>query len=298
MSLYPSAESLMVQAVAAGIGVMPWRLSLNVGAALGDAVRIAGMRRAVAAGNLAQAFPEWSLEERERVLADHYRELGRVACEYVRLPELAHAAPGEVIAQVHGMEHLIAAHDAGRGALLVTGHFGNFELGAAYLGRRHPVDMVVKPLANPGVQAWIAERRRRAGVGMIPLGAGVRRVFEALRQNRWVALLADQDAKSRGVFVPFLGRPSSTPVGPAEIALRTGAPLIMGFMHRRADGRHELEVLPPLLASETDGDPALLLTARHAACLEAWIRRHPANWLWLHRRWKSAPPAAESAGAA
>ena len=208
-----------------------------------------------------------------------------MACEYVRLPDLVGAPPGDVVAEVRGLDHLIAARDAGRGAILLTGHFGHFELLAAYLGRTHPVDFVVKPLSNPGVEAWIDERRRRAGVGRIPVGAGVRRVFEALRDNRWVAMLADQDARGHGVFVPFLGRPSSTPVGPAEIALRTGAPLIMGFGTRRPDGRHELDVLPPLAAPEAGRDgAALALTARHTACLEGWIRRHPASWLWLHRR--------------
>jgi KDO2-lipid IV(A) lauroyltransferase len=290
---------LLVRSFSAGVEALPWRASLALGAALGDAARILGVRRQVAEHNLAQAFPEKSLGERQRILVEHYRELGRVACEYARLPALVGARPGEVVAEVRGLEHLIAARDAGRGAILLTGHFGHFELLGAYLGRTHPVDFVVQSLSNPGVEAWIGERRQRAGVGQIPVGAGVRRVFEALRQNRWVAMLADQDARDRGVFVTFLGRSSSTPVGPAEIALRTGAPIVMGFGTRRRDGRHELDVLPPLAAPTTDRrQAAIALTARHAACLEEWIRRYPASWLWLHRRWKTTPNGPAAGGGA
>jgi KDO2-lipid IV(A) lauroyltransferase len=293
------AVALLVRSLSAGVEALSWRRSLALGAALGDSARILGVRRQVAEHNLAQAFPEKTPEERAQILVEHYRELGRVACEYARLPALVGAPPGEVVAEVRGLEHLIAARDAGRGAILLTGHFGHFELLGAYLGRTHPVDFVVKGLSNPAVEAWIGERRRRAGVGSIPVGAGVRRVFEALRQNRWVAMVADQDARGRGVFVPFLGRSSSTPIGPAEIAIRTGAPLVMGFGVRGRDGRHRLDVLPPLPVPATDRHQAAVgLTARHVACLEDWIRRYPASWFWLHRRWKTAPAGAAVEGSA
>jgi KDO2-lipid IV(A) lauroyltransferase len=156
-----------------------------------------------------------------------------------------------------------------------------------------PLDFVVKPLSNPRVDRWLSDLRRRAGVGQIPLGAGVRAVYRSLRQNRWVALVGDQDAHAAGVFVPFFGRPTSTPRGPADLALRTGAPLIMGFATRMPDGRHRLEMEPPLAVPERHDEAAVEdLTARHTARLEAWIRRRPDHWLWLHRRWKTAPRSA------
>jgi len=120
-------------------------------------------------------------------------------------------------------------------------------------------------------------------------------VFRALRENRWVAVVADQDARRNGVFVPFFGRGCSTPTGPAELALRTGAPIIMGFETRRPDGRHELDLLPPLAMPEgRDGAAVTALTAAHTAVLEAWVRRRPSSWFWLHRRWKTRPPEGRS----
>ncbi len=284
-------EALLVRALVAGARALPPSSARAAGEQLGRLAHAAGLRRAVAEGNLRRAFPEWPAARRAAVLAAHYRALGRVCAEYVRLPELVHAPEGEVVAEVRGLEHLEQAREAGRGAILLTGHFGNFELVGAWLGRMHPVDFVVKPLSNPGVEALLARARQRAGVGQIPLGAGMRRSFEALRANRWVALLADQDARRQGIFVPFLGSPASTPAGPAELALRTGAPIIMGFALPCPDGRYFLEVDPPLGVPDPRAPDAVLrLTAAHVARLEARVRERPELWFWLHRRWKTAPP--------
>lgn len=292
-------EALLARAVAAGVTALPRRQSLAAGAALGDVARRLGLRRAVAEANLVRAFPERGLAERRAILVEHYRELGRVACEYPRLAELVHAAEGEVVAPPVGIEHLDAAAALGRGVILLTGHYGNFELLGAWLGRRNPVDFVVKPLSNPRVEAMLALWRRGAGVGSIAIGAGAKRIFAALKQKRWVAMLADQDARRSGLFVPFLGVPSSTPPGPAAIALRTGAPIVMGFCLRLEDGRHQLTVAPPLLATGDGGPNAVrALTAAHAAVLEEWVRRHPAMWFWLHRRWKTPPPSPGEEGGA
>lgn len=248
------------------------------------------MRRHVAEQNLALAFPERGAEERAAILAAHYHELGRVLVEYARLSDLVHAPDGEVVERVLGLEHLEAARSAGRGALLLTGHFGNFELLGGWLGRIHPVDFVVQPLSNPGVDEMLGRERERSGVGQIPIGGGVRGVLQSLAANRWVALVADQDARRHGVFVPFFGRPASTPTGPARIALRTGAPIVMGFAERLLDGRHRLRLLPPLVASDpTAPDAVRALTALHTAELERQVRARPEMWFWLHRRWKTAP---------
>jgi len=285
-------ESLLLRGVTAGLGALSWRRAVGAGAMLGSAVGALGLRARVARENLARAFPERTAAERDLLLAEHYRELGRVAGEYPHIPAIVRSQEGEVVLPVRGLEHLEAAAALGRGVILMTGHFGNFELLGAWLTRWNPVDFVVKPLSNPGAEAWLSDLRSRAGVGSIPVGAGVKRVFQALRQKRWVAMLADQDARRHGVFVPFFGIPSSTPEGPARIALASGAPIIFGWVVRRSDGRHELTIEPPLLP---EGDPrdeaaVVALTARHTALLESAVRRAPQAWFWLHRRWKTAPP--------
>jgi KDO2-lipid IV(A) lauroyltransferase len=295
MSVSDAFEALLVRGLRAGIATLPRPAALRVGAALGDGVRLAGIRRAVARDNLALAFPDLSDAARDHILVEHYRDLGRIVCEYARVPALVHAPPGEVIASARGLEHLDTVQREGRGAILLTGHYGHFGLLGAWLGRLNPVDFAGKPLANPHVEAILARIAEQGGVGRIRFDMGARRVFTALRQNRWVVLIADQDAGHHGVFVPFMGRPSSTWAGPAQISLRTGSPIVMSFITRREDGRHEVEVLPPLTLPDPGApDAARALTALHAAILERWVRKHPPMWFWMHRRWKSAPPAARA----
>ena len=285
------ATSLLAFGMIGAVRRMPRLRALAAGERLGDVARALGIRRAVAERNLELAFPERPASERAAILREHYRELGRVCVEYARLGELARSAPGEVIAEVRGEENLKAAHALGRGVVIVTGHVCNFELAGAWVARSRPLDFVVKPLSNPEIERWIRARRQELGVGQIEVGAGVRAVFAALQANRCVAFLADQDARRHGVFVPFFGRLASTPVGPAAIALRRGAPLVVAFARRLPDRRQRIEFHPPL-SVENPGAPdaALRLTALHTALLEARIRERPADWFWLHRRWKTTPP--------
>jgi KDO2-lipid IV(A) lauroyltransferase len=282
-------EALGVQGVIAGTRALPWRASLEVGEWLGRRARTLGMRRRVAEENVARAFPEQAPVERGRILRAHYEELGRVLCEYPRLAEMASAPIGRYVAELRGREHLDAVQ--GRGAVLLTGHFGNFELIGAVIGHIHATDFVVKPLSNPSVDRIVGSLRASAGIGQIPVGSAMRRAFHALRQGRWIAMLADQDARRNGVFVPFFGHPTSTPVGPARLALRAGVPILTGFIERLPDGRHAIEIQPPMdLPAAGDPDPERTLTARHTALLEERIRRYPEMWFWLHRRWKTRPP--------
>ncbi len=153
---------------------------------------------------------------------------------------------------------------------------------------------MVRPLGNPGVEALVARQRAAAGVGRIATDAPVRAIYGTLRANRWVAMLADQDARRQGVFVPFLGRPASTAAGPARIALGTGASIVMGFIRREEDGRHRIEVEPALEIDDPRAPDAMLrLTALRTSRLERQVRAHPENWLWLHRRWRTAQPGDE-----
>jgi KDO2-lipid IV(A) lauroyltransferase len=291
-------ETLLTRALIRGVRALPWRPSLAFGAALGDTLRRSSLRRRVAAENLAHAFPSWSAEQREQVLRENYRELGRVAAEYARLADLARRDGDEVVAETHGLEHPMALR--GRGVLFLTGHFGNFELLGAWVARMQHLDFVARPLANPGVDALLMRERAKAGVGLIPADrTGVRRIYEALRENGWVAMLADQDGGRNGVFVPFLGRPASTAIGPARIALATGVPIVMAHGFRRADGRHGLVMEAPLVAPDPRApDAAERLTAMHVARVEQWVRERPASWFWLHRRWKTRPPLSDEANGA
>ena len=290
------AETLLLRGTAGLLAALPRASALALGAALGSAVGALGLRARVAADNLARAFPEQDAAWRARVLGEHYRELGRVAADYARLPQLVHAARHEIFARWEGEQHAHAARALGRGVLFLTGHFGNFELYGAAFGRIMPMAILVKPLSNPGADAWLTALRTASGVELLPTGAGVRAVLRRLRAGGCVAMLGDQDARRDGVFVRFFGQLASTPAGPAWLSLATGAPIVFGTCLRASDGRYEARLFPPLLPEGDAGDPAAVraLTARHAELLEREVRARPESWFWLHKRWKTAPTPVEA----
>ncbi|HTM56829.1 MAG TPA: hypothetical protein VL123_00275, partial [Candidatus Udaeobacter sp.] len=182
------AATLLARTMIQRVRSMSWRRSLGFGARIGDTARHLGLRRKVAKANLALALPDLSPADRAAILTEHYRELGRVAVEYARLADLARSPAGEVMAGIDGMEHIDRARSLGRGVILLTGHFGNFELAAAALARSHPVDFVIKPLSNPDMDRWISAERAAAGVGQIPIGPGMRAAFVALKKQRCLAM--------------------------------------------------------------------------------------------------------------
>jgi KDO2-lipid IV(A) lauroyltransferase len=284
-------ETLLLKAVVGSLAGLSWPAARECGAALGSLVGRLGIRRDVARANLALAFAGQSQAWREQVLAEHYRELGRVAAEYPRMAELARAPRETVFSLWQGEEHVRAALALGRGMIFLTGHLSNFELAGAVVARSFPMAFFAKPLSNPGAEQWVTAIRREAGLDVLQPGANVRDVIRRIRGGGTVAMLADQDARRDGVFVPFFGKPASAPVGPASLSLMTGAPILFCTCARASDGRLELRFTPALVPSgdARDPDAVLALTARHTALLEAAVRERPAQWFWLHKRWKTQP---------
>lgn len=262
------------------------------GARIGRLAAWLGIRREVARDNLRHAFPEKSTEERDAILLENYREMGRVLADYSRLGLVSSIPREELVSRVDGMEHVEVARARGRGILVLSGHFSSFELGVRAAAEGIPLTFMAKRIRNEHVQAWIAQQRLDAGVRTIDVHRDVRPAYATLSEGGVVAMLADQDAGRRGVFVPFLGRPASTFLGPARMVLHTGATLLMGVSVREPDGRLRIEVCAPIDPEDPDApDAAERLTARHVAQLETWVRRYPEMWFWVHRRWKSQPPS-------
>ena len=191
--------------------------------------------------------------------------------------------------QLDGTEHLWALHRAGKGAVFVGGHLGQWELlGARLTADGLPVDFLVGQQTNARIDELMNDLRRAQRIGIIPRALALRKVMEALRAAKVVALLADQDARKGGVVVDFLGRPASTVKGPAMFAIRSGCPIVT-FGAWRAGDSHRGIIDPPIFP-----DPALDeeksvedLTRRFSARLSELIRQHPRDYFWPHRRWKS-----------
>lgn len=271
--------------------VLGARLSGRLAAALGRVVyRPLGIRRDVVEEQLRRAYPDRGDAWREQVARASYEHLGREGMMLLRLSRLGR---DDVIAatDIDGLEALRAAVDDGRGAVLVAGHFGNWEIGGGSIAARGvPVDAVARPQGNPHFDRLINRARERFGITVIRQGGATKEALRSLRKGRVVALLTDQDARTRGVFVPFFGRPASTHRGPAVLALRTGAPVFMGTAVRRADGRYAVTIREvPVLPAADPEEQADLLTAELAAALESAVREAPGQYLWQHRRWKTSP---------
>ena len=250
------------------------------------------MRRRVVLRNLALAFPEKSEAERVQIARRSYQNMAKMAFEFMRVPKDKETLLNRV--QLVGLEAAKAAVSAGKGAPLVAGHFGNWELmGGALALAGLPVAVVVKPQKNRLTDRRINGLRRAMGSRIIYKGDAARGILKALRNGEFVALLVDQDARKEGIFVDFFGRPSSTHHGPAVFALKMGVPIIYGNCFHEPGGRlrAEIEVID---TSHYQGGATEAnvrdLTQLYTAKLEAGIRRAPDHWFWMHKRWKTRPP--------
>lgn len=271
--------------------VLPLPASLGLGAWLGTLVHAIGVRRGVALENLKRVFPDRTEAWRRATASALYRNLGRNLAELMRFPRMSRTDILNLV-EFKGREHFDRALKEGRGAMLITAHFGNWELyGAAIASAGYPLSMVVYPQHNLRVDGRLNQLRRSKGSEIIYKRDAAREIFRALRQNRFVAVLIDQDAGADGIFCDFLGHPASTPRGPALLAYKTGAPLIPGAIVRQAGGRH-IGYVHGLVYPDTSkpADVELIrITSQLNRIISGYVLEHPDHWYWVHRRWKTRP---------
>ena len=277
------------------IRLLPRRVGSLVGVILGQAVfSIVRLRREETLDNLRHAFSS-QRNERElvRIGACCYRNLGRGMTEFCRFTNLTRERLEEIL-QIQGLEHIRNALGQGRGAILLSAHFGVWELlGPAFALNGFAVDLFVRTQRNPLFDKLMSRHRRWVGAEIIRASRTPRGVVRSLRQNRLLVILADQDGGRDGIFVPFMGRDASTPRGVARFAQETGAPVLMGFVVRGADGRYRLLIDPPMKVPDSGDREADLLQIleTYTRRLESYVREHPEQWFWPHRRWKTRPPS-------
>ncbi len=175
--------------------------------------------------------------------------------------------------------------------ILISGHFGNFEwLGQMHALLGHKIYGIAKRLSNPYVDALINEHRKQHGAGVIYKKDAMKEGVRVLNQNSILAIVTDQDAGKRGVYVDFLGMKASTAVGTAVYHLRTGAPVIFIIGVRKDYAKFDIyyqQVLPQSHPEDIDDEKVHAITQQHTQVLENWIRRYPEQWFWMHRRWKT-----------
>ncbi|MBA3644972.1 MAG: lysophospholipid acyltransferase family protein [Gemmatimonadaceae bacterium] len=288
------AEYYSLRGTVAALRLLPWETAGRIGARLGAlGYRPLGIRKHVVERQIAGAFPEWPPKKVKRVAIDSYRHLGRTAIETALLDSLGKQGLLDLVETVDGWHHVEQVMAKGLGAILVTGHFGNWELAGAYVAARGiPLDVIAREMANPVFDSYLNGTREGIGMVVVKDTDAVKRTPRSLRAGRAVAFVADQGVMGlASTFVPFFGRPAKTPRGAAVFALRFNVPVLFVVAIRKPNGKYRIVVEPIETKSTGDREQDVDgIVARFTQVLEKWVRVVPEQYFWQHRRWRRQPP--------
>jgi KDO2-lipid IV(A) lauroyltransferase len=274
------------------LAILPLRWSMKVGEVLGLLLfYIWGSRRRIAVENLRNASATGSIPLRgpaETVIRDEFRNLGKSFAEVIKI----YYGFGKKVLEsvdIEGAENFRKAQAKGKGVLFLTGHCGNWELIALIaVVRLAPLAVVARPMNNPYLNSLIEKVRRRYGNSVIYKRGALKSIVRTFKGNGCVGILMDQAViPDEGFVIDFLGRGAWTTKMPAIIARKTGAAALPAFIHRTAKG-HTVKIYPEVeLSRNSDIEEAVKEDTKiFSVFLENYIREHPAEWLWIHRRWK------------
>jgi len=247
-------------------------------------------RRRITLANLALAFgPDKTAAERRRLARATFRHLGQHLVDFSHLSQLT-PCTFATMCHVEGLEHIEALLQRRMGLLILSAHFGSWELAPAIALRlTTPMHVIVRPLDNPALQRLAEAYRQRCGYRAIARRAALTECLKVLRRGEIVAVLMDQSGLRReSVPVEFFGTPAYTSIGPALLALRTGCPVVSAFLIRVGQGRHRLVFSQEIPVRRTGIVQQDLVenTRAFTRIIESYVRRYPEHWFWLHRRWK------------
>jgi Kdo2-lipid IVA lauroyltransferase/acyltransferase len=289
-------EACFILLVSIPLSLIPLSLAQKAGAKLGLLLfSLWKSRREIAIRNLKDSLSHEALtvsDPAEKIIRKCFQNLGRSFAEVLKI----YFGSGQKLirsVEIEGIEHFQAARAKGRGILLITGHCGNWELLAITASAKViPITIVARKVNNPYLNGLVEKVRKRYGNRVIYKQGALKPIMQELKNNGCVGILMDQAViPEEGYIINFLGRGAWTTKMPALIARKTGAAVLPAFMHRTETG-HVIRVYPEVaLSSNSDKDQALLEdTQRFSSFIEAYIREHPSEWLWIHRRWKRVPP--------
>lgn len=268
--------------------------ALRLGARVGDlAFLLLGKPRRLAEEHLRLAFgDEISPAGCTHIARASLVNMGRSFCELAKIDDIRRQADRYIEAE--GREYVDESLKRGTGAVIVTGHIGNWELLAAYWAwQGYSIAAIARRIYVDHLNERLVDFRRRQGVETILRESphAARQLLRAIKNNSLLAMLIDQDTQVQSVSVPFFGHMARTPAAAASLAVRRELPAHAAFIQRRPEGGHRITITPAFEFERT-GDvrtDITSLTRAFNAALEAQVRRNPAEWVWWHRRWRRAP---------
>ena len=283
--------ALMAKCIGQCIARLPRKLALFSGVYLATAVFLFSHReRDKACEHLEQSLGVGRPIVR-RLVRRSFQNMGKNLMEFMQLPRMSPETLHQLVT-FEGREHIDKVLAQGRGAIILTAHFGNWELlGACILAHGYTIRGITRQLRSRRLDAIVSSYREKVGWQGIDRDRSVREVLRCLNRNELIAILADVDTRTRGIFVDFFGRPAYTPYSPVALALKTGAAILPTFIVRQPDDSHRAIVEAPLIlqqGGERDQD-LLVNTQRFTKVIESYIRRYPEQWIWMHERWKTQP---------
>jgi len=238
--------------------------------------------------NLKALFPEKTGREIRRIRITMFRNFAKYLVDFFRFSKLDNEYIKKNI-KLENMEYIDQVLARGKGAITVTAHLGNWELGGVVISLLgYPFWAVALPHKSKKVDNFFNAQRQMKGVKVIPVGRAVRQSLEVLKSNNVLALVGDRDFSESGLTMEFFGKPATFPLGPAALALKTGATIIPGFMLRNSDDTFTLRMEKPLFFTPS-GDKEkdmLSLTAAYRDVFEEYIRKYPDQWYMFRRFWK------------
>jgi KDO2-lipid IV(A) lauroyltransferase len=294
-------RTVRIWAIRAGLwlgGILPFRLTWALGGLVGRVAWWVGRRdRELALEHLAFAFPELAEPERRAIARGTFLHYGHGAAEAAQMARIDPILTDYVAFAGDGEALLRAASQAGKGFIFVTGHLGSWELLARRIVRAGvPAIVIAARSWDRRLDDMVEAFRLRGGLPTLfrEDPSGGRTLLRALRDGKALGILIDQDTKVQSLFVPFFGHLAATPRAAADLALRFGCPVFVGWSRRRgpkAGDGYVLEVEPVAYDPEPADKEAeaLRITATCTARMEQAIRQAPSEWVWMHRRWKTKP---------
>ncbi len=257
------------------------------GEALGRGLyRLSRKHRERALRNLELAFPAMSPAERIALSKLVFEHFGRIAADFMASGQLTKEELDRSC-EIVGLEHLRSAQSVGKGVLLITGHFGNWERAAAWMSSRgYKLGVVARDTSESATNELLQRLRSASGTDVISRGNSTRRILEKLRRNEMVAILPDQN--SGEAYLPFFGKLAGTVLGPGVLHERTGAPVIPAWCVWLGPGRYRIMIEPALTSQPGFSIKGEGMMRSINDALERIIRQYPEQWLWFHDRWKNA----------